>query len=186
MSLTVSPGALRGNIRIDLTSPSGTNSVLLPERLHDFGNSYIDWPFMSVHFWGEDPIAADGLWTLRISYNNFDTLFVALSNLSVTFYGTTEVPEAVRRIPATCDPACVRGCADVGPEFCDQCVVLRDAASLECITADDCPQGFAVRNGYCYNSSLPEPGCSRASATGLTVSFLSIALYILIALHVLS
>ena len=184
MSLTVSPGGSRGYIRVDLTSPSGTNSVLLPQRQFDLGRSYVDWPFMSVHFWGEDPIAAGGPWTVAISYNK---LFysVDVSSLSVTFYGTTEVPEAVERIPVACDLACVRGCADLGPGFCDQCRELRNAMTLECITADDCPDEFVVRNGYCYDPSLPEPECSGSSATGLTVSFLSVALCILTALHVM-
>ncbi|MFO0089394.1 MAG: proprotein convertase P-domain-containing protein [bacterium] len=35
-----------------LTSPSGTQSVLLFERPRDvLDSSFDDWPFMSVHFW---------------------------------------------------------------------------------------------------------------------------------------
>ena len=54
----------RGDVRIYLTSPSGTTSVLLPEREkdHDPGQ-FRDWPFMSVFFWGEDPT---GTWTLDV------------------------------------------------------------------------------------------------------------------------
>jgi proprotein convertase subtilisin/kexin type 5 len=54
----------RGNLRILLTSPMGTTSTLLFERPRDVTNANFDeWPFLSVHFWGEK---ADGTWTLQI------------------------------------------------------------------------------------------------------------------------
>lgn len=54
----------RGNLRILLTSPSGTTSTLLFERPRDVVKSnFDDWPFLSVHFWGEK---AEGRWTLQI------------------------------------------------------------------------------------------------------------------------
>lgn len=54
----------RGNLRILLTSPMGTTSTLLFERPRDVVSSnFDDWPFLSVHFWGEK---ADGRWTLQI------------------------------------------------------------------------------------------------------------------------
>lgn len=57
----------RGNLRIDLTSPMGTTSTLLFERPRDVVSSNFDnWPFLSVHFWGEK---AEGRWTLRIHNN---------------------------------------------------------------------------------------------------------------------
>ena len=47
-----------------LTSPSGTQTVLLFERPRDvLDSSFDDWPFMSVHFWGE---RAAGRWKLEI------------------------------------------------------------------------------------------------------------------------
>lgn len=54
----------RGNLRILLTSPMGTTSTLLFERPRDVVSSnFDDWPFLSVHYWGEK---ADGRWTLQI------------------------------------------------------------------------------------------------------------------------
>lgn len=54
----------RGNLRIQLTSPMGTTSVLLFERPRDVSASnFDDWPFLSIHFWGEQ---AHGRWTLEI------------------------------------------------------------------------------------------------------------------------
>ena len=45
----------------------------------------------------------------------------------------------------------------MGAEFCDACAQLRMASTLECI--DACPEGLDQRNGYCYNSTLPENSC---------------------------
>lgn len=54
----------RGNLRILLTSPMGTTSTLLFERPRDvIKSNFDDWPFLSVHFWGEK---AEGRWTLQI------------------------------------------------------------------------------------------------------------------------
>jgi proprotein convertase subtilisin/kexin type 5 len=42
----------------------GTTSVLLFERPRDVVSSnFDDWPFLSVHYWGEK---ADGRWTLQV------------------------------------------------------------------------------------------------------------------------
>ncbi|XP_078071543.1 neuroendocrine convertase 1 [Mustelus asterias] len=55
----------RGDLHITLTSPAGTNTVLLAERERDSSpNGFKNWAFMSVHTWGEDPV---GTWLLRIT-----------------------------------------------------------------------------------------------------------------------
>jgi len=65
----VSAGKKRGDLKIILTSPSGTRSVLLDNRPHDYTSSaFVDWPFMSVHSWGEDPT---GTWKLEIHNNAY-------------------------------------------------------------------------------------------------------------------
>ncbi|XP_068428721.1 proprotein convertase subtilisin/kexin type 6 [Clinocottus analis] len=54
----------RGDIEINLISPSGTRSQLLAKRLFDSSNEgFRNWEFMTVHFWGE---RAEGIWTLEI------------------------------------------------------------------------------------------------------------------------
>lgn len=78
----------RGDIQLQLTSPSGTTSTLLPYRNKDTGpGSYTEWPFMSVHFWGENP---NGDWSFegiyKGKYGN-----ILLNNITFIFYGTTEV-----------------------------------------------------------------------------------------------
>ena len=147
----------RGDIGIQLTSPSGTTSNLLSYRRSDyFPDGYFDWPFMSVHFWGEDP---RGEWKLTISSANISTE-INVTDIEFKFYGVCSIPESVDNIPEKCHPDCRRGCAREGSEFCDACVNLRNAYSYECI--DTCPQGYIKRNGsgYCYDPAVPTENCS--------------------------
>ena len=54
----------RGDLQIHLTSPQGTKSTLLAKRPHDVSKAgFHQWPFMSVHTWGERP---HGIWKLEI------------------------------------------------------------------------------------------------------------------------
>lgn len=54
----------RGDIHIYLTSPSGTKATLLAQRPMDNSRGgFQQWPFMSVHTWGENP---NGIWKLEI------------------------------------------------------------------------------------------------------------------------
>ena len=87
----------RGDIKIELTSPQGTKSILLPYRNYDFVNveGYDDWPFMSVHFWGENPV---GTWTLKITYKS-GSGYVSMSGLNMTLHGTATIPISVSSIP---------------------------------------------------------------------------------------
>lgn len=56
--------ARRGDLQIQLTSPQGTKSTLLAKRPHDVSKAgFNQWPFMSVHTWGERP---HGTWKLEI------------------------------------------------------------------------------------------------------------------------
>ena len=74
----------RGRVLVDLTSPSGTTSRLLPQRCDDiFPDVYSDWPLMSVHFWGEDPA---GTWTITVTFDDtVGTIEVEVPR--VTLYG---------------------------------------------------------------------------------------------------
>ena len=161
--------SFRGDTAVLLTSPSGTVSTILPLRPFDLDTieGYQSWPFMSVHFWSEDPV---GNWSLDVHHFNFGS--VSVSDMTMTLYGTADVPAAVGRIPFTCDLACARGCAAAGPEFCDACAILRNAETLECIT--ECPFGFIEQNGYCYDPSLPEPQCN--SGTSVWVMYVAVAM----------
>ena len=55
----------RGSLHLVLISPMGTRSSLLLPRPRDKSDSgFENWPFLSVHFWGENP---NGTWTLEIT-----------------------------------------------------------------------------------------------------------------------
>lgn len=140
-------GARRGDVSISLLSPHRTRSILLPYRTRDFINTegFSSWPFMSVIHWSEDP---QGLWSLLVSYRSL-TGYVSVTNLTVTMYGTTAIPEAVRRIPSECDVGCRGRCAAAGPTFCDSCRNFRNASTLECV--DSCADGLEIHNGYCID-----------------------------------
>ena len=143
------PHPRRGDVKIDLTSPSGTTSTLLPYRDYDFVNAegYDDWPFMSLHFWGEDPV---GTWTLHTAYRS-SSGHVALKDIAVTLYGVGEAPLSVLSIPPSCHPSCARGCSGDGPQNCDVCRNLRLASTLECV--DQCPNGTHPFRKYCVSDS---------------------------------
>lgn len=82
----------RGNLRILLTSPMGTTSTLLFERPRDIVKSnFDDWPFLSVHFWGEK---AEGRWTLQIINGGRRRVNQPgiLSKWQLIFYGTQVNP----------------------------------------------------------------------------------------------
>ena len=144
----------RRDIRIELTSPSGTQSTLLNHRNNDFSASgYFGWPFMSVMFWGEYPI---GEWNLTVTTRSPATV-LSVSGVVFRFFGTDSIPESVANIPATCHPNCSRGCAGEGSDTCDSCVNLRNVYTLECI--DECPAGYTERNGYCYDTTLTTEEC---------------------------
>ena len=48
----------RGQLEIELVSPSGMSSKLITNH-NDPGDHYLQWPFMTVHHWGENP---NGQW----------------------------------------------------------------------------------------------------------------------------
>ncbi|XP_059222311.1 furin-like protease 2 isoform X2 [Stomoxys calcitrans] len=82
----------RGNLRILLTSPMGTTSTLLFERPRDIIKSnFDDWPFLSVHFWGEK---AEGRWSLQIINGGRRRVNQPgiLSKWQLIFYGTAVQP----------------------------------------------------------------------------------------------
>lgn len=87
-------GRKRGDLRIYLISPMGTRSTLLDIRPQDFSTSgFTNWPFMSVHFWGENPT---GTWRLEVhndAYNKWisDAKFL---RWSLHLYGTRSDPNS--------------------------------------------------------------------------------------------
>ena len=89
----------RGRVAVNLVSPSGTTSTLLPFRLTDmFPGTYDNWPLLSTHFWGEDP---KGIWTIFIQSSTVGTISVQVPE--VILYGLSQVPAESVEGSALCD-----------------------------------------------------------------------------------
>ena len=73
----------RGDLEIELISPSHTTSVLAQVH-NDDGNNYPSWKFMSVHHWGE---AAPGVWEVRVR-DGVPSNSGVLTTVRLTLYGT--------------------------------------------------------------------------------------------------
>ena len=89
----------RGNVMIILTSPSGTKSNLLFPRERDtLADSFDEWPFLSVHFWGEAP---QGTWTLEVLNMGQQRPLRPgqglLRKWQLIFYGTDQNPVRIPR-----------------------------------------------------------------------------------------
>ena len=150
----------RGDIQVELTSPHGTTSVLLPFRRNDddHDEGFPNWPFMSVHFWGENP---NGIWTLNITCKGDSARATALiPSTTLTFFGTANKPPA--NVQKNCHSNCARSCAAGGSSiYCDSCKkgLYRNAITLECV--EECPTNFEMKSGYCYNPSGSDAKCMR-------------------------
>ena len=143
----------RGDFGVEIRSPSGTQSTLLKYRVYDTRNDeYYRWPFMTLAFW-EKILQVRGAVTIKSQASRTDIVYSdfapPLWNIRNSFVCFT--------IPSRCHSNCSRGCAAAGAMFCD-CQLLRNASTTECI--NECPLGYTERNGYCYNSSQPEPVCN--------------------------
>ncbi|KAG7210501.1 hypothetical protein KM043_012022 [Ampulex compressa] len=81
----------RGDLQIQLTSPQGTMSTLLAKRPHDVSKAgFNQWPFMSVHTWGERP---HGKWQLLIHNEGRYQGRATLHEWALIFYGTATLPD---------------------------------------------------------------------------------------------
>ncbi|XP_053210357.1 furin-like protease 1 isoform X2 [Panonychus citri] len=86
----------RGDIHIYLTSPAGTRSTLLEQRPMDNSHSgFQDWPFMTVHSWGENP---NGIWKLEVHNDGkypYNRAF--LKGWTMVLHGTKINPDRRKR-----------------------------------------------------------------------------------------
>ena len=143
----------RGDFEVTLTSPNSIVSTVLFKRAYDIVNTdgYINWPFLSVLHWGEDP---RGDWIITVTWTNPNGGSGIVAANSVMLYGVSQVPESVADIPDSCSSMCARskGCSGPNPIDCDACNsdTIRNASSLECIEYNDCVEPYQVSDGYCY------------------------------------
>ena len=92
----------RGALKINITSPHGTETTLLSERDQDTSaEGFKNWSFMSVHNWGENP---KGIWTIKImdatgNMNNHGSL----EDFRLVLHGTSEAPHHMKGGPRVYD-----------------------------------------------------------------------------------
>uniref|UniRef100_A0A672HDG3 Proprotein convertase subtilisin/kexin type 5b n=1 Tax=Salarias fasciatus TaxID=181472 RepID=A0A672HDG3_SALFA len=150
----------RGDLSINLTSPSGTKSQLLANRLFDHSmEGFKNWEFMTTHCWGEK---AAGDWVLEI-YDSPSQLRRKLKEWSLVLYGTSVHPyspphkdsrevdpvapideEFTEEYNGPCDPECnENGCEGPGPHHCINCLhyFLKFKNNTR-MCVSECPSGF--------------------------------------------
>ncbi|KAL5258434.1 hypothetical protein ACHWQZ_G009065 [Mnemiopsis leidyi] len=78
----------RGDISIDMVSPSGTEMRLISTRMFDNDNvGFRNWRLMTVFLFGENP---DGLW--RVKINNSGKYTAQLETMFLDVFGTVNAP----------------------------------------------------------------------------------------------
>ncbi|XP_010777410.1 proprotein convertase subtilisin/kexin type 5b isoform X2 [Notothenia coriiceps] len=155
----------RGDLSINLTSPSGTKSQLLANRLFDHSmEGFKNWEFMTTHCWGEKAV---GDWVLEIydspSQLRSQKVPGKLKEWSLVLYGTSVHPYSLRsektRSAETvgpteeelteeyigpCDSECnENGCEGPGPHNCINCLhyFLKFKNNTR-MCVSECPSGF--------------------------------------------
>ena len=82
----------RGNLEIYLVSPMGTKTRLLKSRQNDNSRSgFRNWPFTSVHNWGETPRGNWEVHVVDVGSPRRPSSGV-VNNISLVIFGTTEQP----------------------------------------------------------------------------------------------
>lgn len=150
----------RGDLSINLTSPSGTKSQLLANRLFDHSTEgFKNWEFMTTHCWGEK---AAGDWVLEIYDSPFQLRSQKvpgkLKEWSLVLYGTSvhpysrsdkprsidlQAPTDEEEYNGPCDPECNEGCEGPGPHHCINCLhyFLKFKNNTR-MCVSECPGGF--------------------------------------------
>ncbi|XP_013927534.1 PREDICTED: proprotein convertase subtilisin/kexin type 5-like [Thamnophis sirtalis] len=175
----------RGDLAIYLTSPSGTRSQLLANRLFDHSmEGFKNWEFMTTHCWGEK---AAGDWILEIYDTPSQLRNVKtpgkLKEWSLVLYGTSIQPYSPRndflkgervRMSAIEDPTedygvddysgpcnaeCSKvGCGGPGPDHCNDCLhYYYKSKNNTRICVPNCPPGhYSADKKRCKKCS---PNC---------------------------
>ena len=155
----VSLASSSGSASVSLKSPRGTSSLLLHPRKNGYELYFTDWPFMTVHNWGEDP---DGVWTLQVriseapsEYYYYDNSRSTLSNWTLTLYGTKECPLS----NYSCHPEC-NGCSGPGNDNCLSCLTFSEKQNGTTHCVSSCSSGMMPlyslngRNIHCVNECV--------------------------------
>uniref|UniRef100_A0A915IFL9 P/Homo B domain-containing protein n=1 Tax=Romanomermis culicivorax TaxID=13658 RepID=A0A915IFL9_ROMCU len=147
--VTLNMTGKRGDLQISLTSPAGTKSTLLSKRANDFERKgFLNWPFMSVHMWGEKIF---GKWKLEIQNDARDG--ATLIRWDLVFHGTTQEigptglisnsPSDVDQVLYSADQN-LKCCGYSPLNICLACVPGHILFKGKCI--DHCPAQYQIIN----------------------------------------
>ncbi|BFY97114.1 hypothetical protein BsWGS_00153 [Bradybaena similaris] len=90
----------RGNIYVEVESPSGTITPIMMERENDASKKgFVKWPLSSVHQWGEKP---QGVWIVRVADRTNQGLRGSVKNVTLVLHGTKEQPEHMKNYVSKC------------------------------------------------------------------------------------
>ncbi|XP_045208278.2 neuroendocrine convertase 2-like [Mercenaria mercenaria] len=137
----------REYIELHLVSPQCTDSRILRQRRADFYTSRVDWTFMTVFNWGEDPT---GNWTIRMDD------FIACDNVihlytwTLTLHGTITDPQAGVPENGTLGGHCDANVNCHGGMDC----LLNYNLCVHCNISD-----YRVVNGYCAKDRKTDGYC---------------------------
>ncbi|KAI1844541.1 hypothetical protein JX265_001526 [Neoarthrinium moseri] len=93
--------ARRGDLSVDLISPSGVVSHIATSRKHDASkDGYADWTFMSVAHWGEKGV---GTWTVIVKDTKVDTNKGTFTDWHLKLWGTTIDASKAKLLPMPTD-----------------------------------------------------------------------------------
>ncbi|XP_014679429.1 PREDICTED: furin-like protease 2, partial [Priapulus caudatus] len=84
----------RGDLNMRLISPMGTKSTLLGSRRRDSFSEFKDWPFLSVHYWSENP---SGQWSLELTNVGDSFNHGTLKSWYIVFHGTAINPVRIKK-----------------------------------------------------------------------------------------
>ncbi|XP_050537398.1 furin-like protease 1 isoform X2 [Daktulosphaira vitifoliae] len=137
----------RGDIKIDLTSPSGTRSTLLAPRTHDNSHAgFHVWPFMTVHMWGERPF---GVWQLTI--HNEGKLLATLTDWEMVFYGTILPPTDVSQTLLTS----IRVNNNITVDEYSENSIKSGNCRVTTTSCLECLREYKIYHGKCYDKCPP-------------------------------
>jgi subtilisin-like proprotein convertase family protein len=151
----------RGDISIELTSPQGTKSILLPYRKYDFINTegYTNWEFMTVHCWEENPI---GSWKLDILFKS-SSGYVDITVSKFELYGiSSQLPSSsavssVLHAPSSSAPSSSAPSSSA-PSFSAPSVSGAPSSSAPSVSGAPSPipspsVPFSITSSYMYEQS---------------------------------
>merc|ERR1712136_506842 len=152
----------RGDIQVTLTSPSGTESLLLAHH-NDGESDFAYWKLMSVVFWGEQ---ANGTWQVNVLDKRDNGQDGILSSFILALYGkcSTLASSCQTIIQSTeTREVCTDTCATANDGVCDEYY-------LQCSVGTDCGPYVVTYDLAADSVVVGEASCAVSPTTNGTTT----------------